>query len=1468
MDAPQLQAKPSLVGAIRLTWTPVSNATGYVLEMSNTGIAETFVPLKTFSVAERSFRHTGLYYNQKVYYRIKTINNSDESGYSAVVNATTHAQNKVFNIMPLGDSNTEGGSGSQSANIKISYRAKLAQLLNASASNGKYDFVGSQRSGSNFATDIDHAGFGGATIQNISDLLRDRSYGGTTNSQGLTYLQEYQPDIILLHIGTNNADGSDAAIARLEGVLNEIEKYENTSGKDVTVILAKIIKRVCYNDVFVYSTNCYTPAEAEATITYNRKMEPMVQRRQANGDNLILVDMQDGAGIIYKWSTDGGDMADPLHPTQAGYDKMAPVWYTELNKLLNVQVVSPPDTQAPETTIVSKPDALTNSNSATFSFSSNETGVVYLASINGAAFVQVSNPYTINSLADGEHTIAVKAKDAAGNIDETPATYTWTIDTKAPAAPLVLTPAEDALLNTGKPTITGTTEANATVTVYNESTQFGTTTAGADGNWSFTPATALADGTLQITARATDAAGNTGNASAVRTFTIDTKAPETTIATKPDVLTNQTTARFTFTSNEADVKYEASINGGAYAEVTNPYTLSNLEDGAHTLAVRAVDAAGNKDNTPATYTWTVDTQAPAAPLLASITEDRGPVNNDQITSDSELLLKGTAEAGATVALYRDGNAIGQTMATASGNWEFDYTATKLAEGNYIFTATASDAAGNTSQLSADFTVTIDLTAPAVTVASAQTSPVKDAFEVEIKFTEQVYGLAPTDFTVTNATLSNLASINSTTYKATVTPTADGLVRLSLAANKATDLAGNANKASEPLEVTYDGTRPQLSINSDAPAITKEAFTVTFTFSENVTGFEVGDVTAVNAALSNFTAQNAKVYTLLVSPVADGELSISVQAGKAFDAAGNGNVASSVYKRTFDGLPPVVTLSTEATDPINKPFTLKVEFSEPVTGFELNDVTVENGAASQLSKVNDLTYTLLITPASSGEVRILVAADNVTDIAQNGNTASNEIRLRYDDSRPDIILSTNAASPTNKPFTLVIKLSEPVTDFSLAAVAVTNATGGNLEQVNDTEYKALITPGNDGSIKVQLPENRVHDAATNGNTASNVLDILYDATAPDKYTIQFAVDLVNVTNQESIALAVTGAETDATYFYTISSQNGSDTVTGNATVTATEFNILNIDVSGLQDGTLTVSLYLVDEAGNKGEAVTAQVEKITKNIIAVEQPSSIKVPFRTGFDQLRLPEKVKVTYATQAQESINVIWQKGNYNGIAPGIYVLEGILQQAPKTYNTENRRASITIEVEPNKAPTALTLSSDTFKPDILPTEVVGSFATTDPDDTEFTYTLAAGQGDGDNNLFEVLGGNKLHLKSNKGLSGQTRFSIRVQSMDPYQNVIAREFILTKTPFNKPDIKLVNAFSPDGDGINDTWTVPELRYYNNIEIEIFDRAGTRLFHTVNPEEGWDGKGKDGKIVQGSYFYIIQVKDLGHVQKGVVTVLK
>ncbi|OJT25163.1 hypothetical protein BO221_12375 [Archangium sp. Cb G35] len=266
------------------------------------------------------------------------------------------------------------------------------------------------------------------------------------------------------------------------------------------------------------------------------------------------------------------------------------------------------DAAVPDTTIVSGPPVRTNATNATFDFSSPEAGVTFECSLDGAPFTSCADPESFTGLDERTHTLQVRARDASGNVDPSPATYTWTVDLTPPAVPVVVSPAPNSIVDTLTPVISGTAEPNSTVTIIIDGTEVGTATTDASGNWSYTPTTPLTPGEHEVQVRATDEAGNSSPTSSTPSpFTIvdDTVAPETNITSGPFGTTPERTATFELSSNEPGVTYECSLDGAAYTPCTSPVTFTGLADGEHTLQVRARDAAGNVDATPATWTWTV-----------------------------------------------------------------------------------------------------------------------------------------------------------------------------------------------------------------------------------------------------------------------------------------------------------------------------------------------------------------------------------------------------------------------------------------------------------------------------------------------------------------------------------------------------------------------------------------------------------------------------------------------------------------------------------------------------------------------------------------------------------------------------------------------------------------------------------------------------------------------------------------------
>ncbi|WP_082282730.1 Ig-like domain-containing protein [Myxococcus hansupus] len=467
------------------------------------------------------------------------------------------------------------------------------------------------------------------------------------------------------------------------------------------------------------------------------------------------------------------------------------------------------DTVEPDTVIVSGPASPTNATSATFEFTSNEPGSTFECSVDGTAYTTCTSPLVLEGFAEGEHTLWVRAVDAAGNVDSTPDSYTWTVDLTPPAAPVIASPSQGAVLNDGAVTITGTTTDAVSVMVSVGNTTYGPILVDGSGNWSFDVPVTLPDGTYTATVTAQDAAGNT-SAPATVTFTVDTTAPDTAIDSGPATLTNDTSASFVFSSNEASVTYECSLDGAAFAACPAQADFGPLSDGEHTLAVRAVDAAGNVDATPATHTWTVDTQPPTVAITAPA--------NGAVLDVATVTYTGTAEPDSTVTVVVDGVTLGTVDADGAGNWTFTANA-PLAEGSHTVSVTATDAAGNTS------------------------TPVTHTFTMDAEPPETLFTQTPP--TLSGASTATFAfdsdespvtyecSLDGAPFAACDNPTeltglSDGEHRFEV---RARDTDGNVDPTPAAFEWTVDTTPPETTI-VNGPPLTEAPAQATFTFESN------------------------------------------------------------------------------------------------------------------------------------------------------------------------------------------------------------------------------------------------------------------------------------------------------------------------------------------------------------------------------------------------------------------------------------------------------------------------------------------------------------------------------------------------------------------------------------------------------------------------------------------------------------
>lgn len=198
-------------------------------------------------------------------------------------------------IMPLGDSITYGtGSGPVygDSGTSTGYRQALYRSLVNAGYN--VNFVGSQATGqlATPAFDVDHEGHPGWSANQV----RYNVY---------TWLQNNPADVVLLHIGTNALQPT-STVTDVESILDEIDRFN----PQTLVILARIINQ--------------DPTNSSVT-TFNTNLQTMANQRIANGDNLVVVNME--SALSYP-----GDLYNRLHPNDSGYAKMAAVWFTALQQ--------------------------------------------------------------------------------------------------------------------------------------------------------------------------------------------------------------------------------------------------------------------------------------------------------------------------------------------------------------------------------------------------------------------------------------------------------------------------------------------------------------------------------------------------------------------------------------------------------------------------------------------------------------------------------------------------------------------------------------------------------------------------------------------------------------------------------------------------------------------------------------------------------------------------------------------------------------------------------------------------------------------------------------------------------------------------------------------------------------------------------------------------------------------------------
>src|SRR5262249_26869724 len=330
-----------------------------------------------------------------------------------------------------------------------------------------------------------------------------------------------------------------------------------------------------------------------------------------------------------------------------------------------------------------------------------------------------------------------------------------------------------------------------------------------------------------------------------------------------------------------------------------------------------------------------------------------------------------------------------------------------------------------------------------------------------------------------------------------------------------DTLGYPGVGSNTLSIAAGVQRSAVTMSGSSPTLKAgQTDTITFTFSEAVTGFDNADVSVTGGALSTITKVNATTYTAVFTPAAGVDTQTAtvqvVASGSGTsswtDTLGNPGLASNTLSSTEDtkggkgrgrGSP---TLKGGQTD------TITFTFSEAVNGFDNADVSVTGGTLSTITQVNATTYTAVFTPTANfegtGSLQVVASGSGTsswTDTLGNPGLASNTLSITEDTKGPTVTVTGN--SPTLKAghtHTISVTFSEAVTGFDMSDVSVTGGTLSTITQARRSSDPAVFTPTANfqgtGSLQVVASGTGTSswtDTAGNPGTASNTFSITED-----------------------------------------------------------------------------------------------------------------------------------------------------------------------------------------------------------------------------------------------------------------------------------------------------------------------------------------------------------------------------------------
>ncbi len=261
----------------------------------------------------------------------------------------------------------------------------------------------------------------------------------------------------------------------------------------------------------------------------------------------------------------------------------------------------------------------------------------------------------------------------------------------------------------------------------------------------------------------------------------------------------------------------------------------------------------------------------------------------------------------------------------------------------------------------------------------------DALPAEFNFARAVTGFKKNDITVTGGTKGATLLGSGTRYTLLITPNGDEDVVVTISKNAATDGVVKGPSKQVTKIVVWDATAPTVTISGIPSKINStNNLTATFTFSVPVTGFETGDIRVDGGTKSAFKEViSSTVYTLVITPKGNAHVVVTVDKNAVSDGINRGPKVPVKVMAIWDAMAPTLDI-TGLPGKINTTADLKATFtfSESVTGFESNDITVDGGTKKDFDGSGG-SYTLVITPSRGQDIKVTVPANAATDGLNEG-----------------------------------------------------------------------------------------------------------------------------------------------------------------------------------------------------------------------------------------------------------------------------------------------------------------------------------------------------------------------------------------------------------------------------------------------------------------------------------------------------